>query len=85
MKDKFKNVLIMGVPVIDLPSYAVVEEHIIHQIQNENKTFTVAINPEKICRAQHDRDLMEILQSANILICDGVGVSVGSAFCPNSR
>lgn len=43
-------------------------------------SFVVAINPEKIMKAQEDESLMELLNSAAIQIPDGVGVLLASKF-----
>lgn len=40
----------------------------------------LAVNPEKVIRAQHDRELLECLRSADLLIPDGIGVVLGLRF-----
>lgn len=40
----------------------------------------LAVNPEKVIRAQRDRELLERLCSADLLIPDGVGVVLGLRF-----
>jgi N-acetylglucosaminyldiphosphoundecaprenol N-acetyl-beta-D-mannosaminyltransferase len=42
------------------------------------RTFCVAINPEKVYGARKDPGLRRVLESADIGICDGVGVSLAS-------
>ena len=37
------------------------------------KAYSVAINPKKIYQACHDRKLAELINSAQICICDGIG------------
>lgn len=47
-------------------------------IESRKASFVVAINPEKIMKAQRDRNLLELLNSAAIQIPDGVGVLMAS-------
>lgn len=41
-------------------------------------SFIVAINPEKIMKAQKDENLKKLLNSATIQIPDGIGVIIAS-------
>ncbi|MEF9953318.1 MAG: WecB/TagA/CpsF family glycosyltransferase [Clostridium sp.] len=47
-------------------------------ISNKEKTFVVAINPEKIMKAQDDSELLSLINSADIKIPDGSGVVLAS-------
>lgn len=47
-------------------------------IEQKTPSFIVAINPEKIMKAQNDNSLRKLLNSARIQIPDGVGVLVAS-------
>lgn len=47
-------------------------------IKKGKPSFIVAINPEKIMKAQKDKSLKELLNSADIKIPDGVGVILAS-------
>ena len=40
------------------------------------KAYSVAINPEKIFKACHDRELAELINSAQVFICDGIGAAL---------
>jgi N-acetylglucosaminyldiphosphoundecaprenol N-acetyl-beta-D-mannosaminyltransferase len=42
-------------------------------IESGQKAYSVAINPEKIYKAEHDRELANVINSAQIFICDGIG------------
>jgi len=42
-------------------------------IESGQKAYSVAINPEKIYKADHDRALANVINSAQIFICDGIG------------
>jgi len=43
-------------------------------IKNNNKSFIVAINPEKVLKAANDADLKKLLNSATYQIPDGIGI-----------
>ncbi len=47
-------------------------------IIDDKKVFIVAINPEKIMKAQEDKSLKELINSADIKIPDGSGVVIAS-------
>ncbi|KRQ87443.1 putative N-acetylmannosaminyltransferase [Caloramator mitchellensis] len=47
-------------------------------ILEKEPSFIVAINPEKIMKAQEDSNLKELLNSAALQIADGVGVVIAS-------
>ncbi|TDT50816.1 WecB/TagA/CpsF family glycosyltransferase [Fonticella tunisiensis] len=49
-------------------------------ISNRKPSFVVAINPEKIMKAQKDESLRNLLNSASMQIPDGVGVVIASRF-----
>lgn len=67
---------IMGVPVTPFASYDHAVDCVADAIATRRPTFCVAINPEKVYRAQHDPDLLALLQQADMGICDGVGVAL---------
>lgn len=69
---------IMGVPVTPFQCYEHVEACIAQRIDTATKTLCVAINPEKIYRAQHEPELMRELKSAEMHVCDGVGVIIAA-------
>ncbi len=69
---------ILGIPVSALESYAHAEDWIVHRVRQGQKTFCVAINPEKIHRAQTDGELKELINAANFHICDGVGTTIAT-------
>ena len=45
-------------------------------IESGRKAFSVAINPEKIYQAEHDRELAGLINSAQVFICDGIGAAL---------
>ncbi|WP_433744986.1 WecB/TagA/CpsF family glycosyltransferase [Falsibacillus pallidus] len=72
MKEKF-----LGVEVCS-QTYAEITSSLFDDIEKKNKAFIVAINPEKIMKAQDDAKLKELLNRANYQIPDGMGVIVAS-------
>jgi len=49
-----------------------------HRLDAGLRTFCVAMNPEKLYRARRDANLRNVLASADMRLCDGVGVSLAS-------
>lgn len=47
-------------------------------IASGQKAYSVAINPEKIYKAEHDQELAELINGAQMCICDGIGASVAA-------
>jgi N-acetylglucosaminyldiphosphoundecaprenol N-acetyl-beta-D-mannosaminyltransferase len=71
-------VSIMGVAVRPFASYAQAVSHVEGMIEAGRKCSCVAVNPEKVYRAMHDPRLMAALATADIGICDGIGVAWAS-------
>jgi len=69
---------IMGIPVVPFESYDQALECIEEAIESDRKSFWVAINPIKIYHSWHKPELLNLLQQADVGICDGVGVSIAS-------
>lgn len=65
---------ILGTPVTPFDSFEEAVRCAREHITAGQKTFCVAINPEKVERACHDPALRRVIQTANLRICDGVGV-----------
>jgi N-acetylglucosaminyldiphosphoundecaprenol N-acetyl-beta-D-mannosaminyltransferase len=72
MKENF-----LGVDVCNL-TYEQITSAIFNDIEKQKKSFIVAINPEKIMKAQEDEDLKELLNKADYQIPDGIGVILAS-------
>ncbi|MCX7885309.1 MAG: WecB/TagA/CpsF family glycosyltransferase [Caloramator sp.] len=67
----------LGVEVCCVNQESVLNE--VENIVNKRKpSFIVAINPEKIMKAQKDTNLLNLLNSADIQIPDGIGVVIAS-------
>ncbi|PLX86471.1 MAG: glycosyltransferase [Desulfuromonas sp.] len=67
---------LMGVKLTPFADYAHAIKTVSFLLASEDKVFSVAVNPEKIYRASHDRSLRELLNRAEICLCDGVGAAL---------
>ncbi|MCU1335691.1 MAG: N-acetylmannosaminyltransferase [Bryobacterales bacterium] len=76
---------ILGIPVNIFDSFDDVVQWIADRITSRQPTFCVAINPEKVCRAEHDPRLSQVLHAAHLRICDGVGISLASRLLYRKR
>lgn len=68
---------VLGIPVCSL-TYEQLTERIFQDMEKNKKTWIVAINPEKIMKAQEDDTLRDLLQRATYPIPDGIGVVIAS-------
>lgn len=68
---------LLGVNVSN-ETYEKITEKLLDRIRHNQKSFIVAINPEKIMKAQSDAKLMELLNKADFQIPDGVGIILAS-------
>ncbi|WP_077215009.1 WecB/TagA/CpsF family glycosyltransferase [Bacillus dakarensis] len=72
MKENF-----LGVDVCN-QTYEQITSSLMNDIEKNKKSFIVAINPEKIMKAQEDVSLKELLNKADYQIPDGIGVIIAS-------
>lgn len=68
---------ILGVDV-SKDNYDTLIQKLFKNIEEKRKSFIVAINPEKIMKAQEDEELRNLLNSADFQIPDGIGVILAS-------
>jgi N-acetylglucosaminyldiphosphoundecaprenol N-acetyl-beta-D-mannosaminyltransferase len=61
-------------------NYESLTAKLLEKINNKEKAFIVAINPEKIIKAQEDESLRQLLNRADFQIPDGIGVILASKF-----
>ena len=80
-----KPMNVAGVPVVPFQSYDHALACIERTVETGQKTFWVAINPQKCFRAWHDSNLLEVLNRADVGICDGVGVSMAAKILYGQR
>jgi len=68
---------ILGVDVC-VATYDTLRESICKNMENKEKSFLVAINPEKILKARRDKELLQLLNRATYQIPDGIGAVYAS-------
>ncbi|HWO77785.1 MAG TPA: WecB/TagA/CpsF family glycosyltransferase [Bacillus sp. (in: firmicutes)] len=68
---------ILGVDVSQA-TYDELAAQLLQDIEQKRKSFIVAINPEKIMKAQEDEGLRKLLNQADYQIPDGIGVILAS-------
>lgn len=68
-----KRIELLGVPV-DCVSMDTALDWAESMIKGDHPCTILAVNPEKVMRAQQDSELLDQLRSADLLIPDGVGV-----------
>ena len=73
-----RPVNVMGIPVVPFESYDQALKCVEEIIESGSKSSWIAINPVKIYHAWHKPELLELMQQADVGICDGVGVSIAS-------
>ena len=76
---------VVGVDVVPFDSYSQVTHYVQSTISAGRKSFCVAINPEKIHRANQDAELRDVLRQADISICDGTGVVLAAKLLHGRR
>lgn len=65
---------IMKVPFVRMDKSSLIEEIINTKINHDKHTFIVTANPEIIMAANRDAAYMKVLQSADYIVPDGIGV-----------
>lgn len=70
---KQEKVTILGLTFNNLTKKKIVQE-LIHRVKLEEKTFVVTANPEIVMYAKTDLDYMAILNEADYITADGVGI-----------
>ena len=76
---------VAGARVTPFESYDHALSCIEETISSRDKTFWVAINPQKCFRAWHEDALLDVLNRADVGICDGVGVSIAAKILHGQR
>lgn len=71
-----KPLPLMGVKVTPFAGYEHAIDVVSTLLTSGKKAFSVAINPEKIYRASYDPQVRNLLNQAEICICDGIGTAL---------
>lgn len=80
-----KSIDVAGARVTQFESYDQALSCIGQAVESRRKTFWVAVNPQKCYRAWHEPQLFEVLNQADVGICDGVGVSIAAKILHGER
>ena len=75
---------ILGVPV-DSITKSQAQDCIHSMLQGNEPQMIIAINPEKVIKAQNDAKLLNQLQKAGLLIPDGIGVVLAGKILKGTR
>ena len=78
MKDNHipNRISVLGVNITPFSNYSEVCLYVEKLINSGSKGFSVAINPEKIYRANREPKLKALINQADIGICDGIGAAL---------
>lgn len=68
----------MDVPVTPFKDYPDALNVIGRRLELGQKTMVAAVNPEKVYRAQREQRLRDVLQNAEIGLCDGIGTVIAA-------
>ena len=71
------NILNINFDVIQIDDAT---QKLINAIENNEKCFVVTPNPEIVMIAQKDLELKKIINSADLVIADGIGIVLASKF-----
>ncbi len=78
MKSRPREIDILGMPLTVLASPDDAANHVVDCVQRGQRTFCIAMNPEKSYRAQRSKSLKQIIKSAELHICDGIGMAIAA-------
>jgi len=70
-----KERMVLDVPVTCFKSKGHAAEYVAQTIKKGERTYCVAINPEKVCFAHGDISFHNIVRNATFHICDGAGMA----------
>lgn len=68
---------ILGINVSN-ETYDTLKQQLFNRMDENKQSFIVAVNPEKIMKAEQEQGLRDLINSANYQIPDGVGVLLAS-------
>ncbi|MCL5279663.1 MAG: WecB/TagA/CpsF family glycosyltransferase [Planctomycetes bacterium] len=67
---------VLGIPITCFVSYENAAAVIVQRIREREKTFCIAINPEKVCFARSDSTFGDVVRRGHVHICDGMGTAL---------
>jgi N-acetylglucosaminyldiphosphoundecaprenol N-acetyl-beta-D-mannosaminyltransferase len=73
---------ILGIPLSAVESYDHAVDYVTERTKGGLRTFCVALTPEKSHKASKDEQLLRSIRSADLHICDGIGMAMAArALC----
>lgn len=70
-----ERIEILDTPITVFDSYEQASNFIVGNIRRKQKGLCIAVNPIKAYRSWQDKQLRSVLKSADICLCDGVGMA----------
>ncbi|MDY0394038.1 WecB/TagA/CpsF family glycosyltransferase [Virgibacillus halophilus] len=74
-----KKVEMMDIAFLNTTKQALLKDHLEPALQKQEKTFIVTANPEIVMKTREDEEYKQIVQSADYVIADGIGIVKASA------
>ena len=79
MNDQKQNkIKIMGIPFINKTKESILNDYLKQAVENEEKKFIVTANPEIVMKTREDSNYKKIVQSADLIVPDGIGIVLAS-------
>lgn len=75
-----KTVTLMDIEFINISRYSLLKKIVYPAIEENKKCFIVTANPEVVIETRDDPDFKAIVQSADYVVADGIGVVNASKF-----
>lgn len=66
--------IIMGIPFNNMTKQTFIKKELTPRLQREEKTFVVTANPEIVMKTKQNRAYKEVVQSADYVCPDGIGI-----------
>lgn len=76
---------ILGIPLTAFDDVQHAVECIGQRVERNEKSFVIAINPEKVLLGNENQDLRQCMDRANLFICDGIGAAVAAKLLHGRR
>ena len=75
---KLEKVTILDIPFVNSTKNDFIRQDIIPYLDNDRKCFIVTANPEIIMETRRNSEYKKIVQSANYVVPDGVGILIAA-------
>ncbi|PKR77790.1 glycosyltransferase [Halalkalibacillus sediminis] len=81
--EKLNHVEILGVPFLKSTKNHFLENEIVPAIKSDEKRFIITANPEIVMHAYNDESYKTIMNQADYVIADGIGIIIASKIKKN--